>query len=153
MKYGICSLYANPIHGGHITYLQESAALVDELLVIVNSDAQVEVKGSVPFMNEGERHRVVSNIKGVDHAFISTSDESNVAKDIEEAVDWLLDEEKFRQDIVGSPKFYFFNSGDVVRSNEEELRVCRDKNVVPVFLDLKKENSSSRLIERAQILE
>ncbi len=51
----IASGYFNPVHKGHIEYLQQSKELGDELFVIINNDVQRELKGSKEFMNEYER--------------------------------------------------------------------------------------------------
>ena len=47
MKYAITSMYANPIHPGHIECLELSKELADKLLVIVNNDKQAELKRGV----------------------------------------------------------------------------------------------------------
>ena len=71
MKTVAISGYFNPIHIGHIAYIQEAKSLGDRLVVIVNNDEQVKLKGSVPFMKEGERLIILSNIKGVDEVILS----------------------------------------------------------------------------------
>ena len=48
----IASGYFNPIHKGHIEYLKRSRELGDSLIVIVNNDMQVGLKGSKVFQNE-----------------------------------------------------------------------------------------------------
>ena len=68
----VISGYFNPIHSGHLDYIQEAKKLGDFLVVIVNNDDQVKIKGSIPFMDEEERARIVSSIKGVDYTYIST---------------------------------------------------------------------------------
>ena len=65
-KIVVISGYFNPIHSGHLDYIQEAKKLGDFLVVIVNNDDQVKIKGSIPFMDEEERARIVSSIKGVD---------------------------------------------------------------------------------------
>ena len=45
----VISGYFNPLHVGHLDYIATAKSLGDELWVIVNSDEQVEIKGSVPF--------------------------------------------------------------------------------------------------------
>ena len=51
----IASGYFNPLHKGHVEYLNRSKALGDFLFVIVNNDDQRELKGSAKFMDEKER--------------------------------------------------------------------------------------------------
>jgi D-beta-D-heptose 7-phosphate kinase/D-beta-D-heptose 1-phosphate adenosyltransferase len=45
----VVSCYFNPIHKGHLEYLNNTKALCDELFVIVNNDHQSELKGSKEF--------------------------------------------------------------------------------------------------------
>lgn len=81
MKYAITSMYANPIHPGHIECLKLSKELCDELWVIINNDKQAELKRGVPsFQDENYRKEVVSAIKYVDHVFISTDEDGSVCK-------------------------------------------------------------------------
>ena len=47
MKIAIVSGYFNPLHVGHLDYLQAARELADKLLVIINNDYQVTLKGSV----------------------------------------------------------------------------------------------------------
>lgn len=81
MKYAITSMYANPIHPGHIECLRLSKEICDELWVIVNNDKQAELKRGVPsFQDEQYRKEVVGAIKYVDHVFISTDSDGSVCK-------------------------------------------------------------------------
>lgn len=82
-KYGITSMYANPIHPGHIECLELSKQLVDELWVIVNNDKQAEIKRGVPsFQNQEDRKKIVESIRYVDRAEISVDIDSSVCQSI-----------------------------------------------------------------------
>jgi len=82
-KYGITSMYANPIHPGHIECLELSKELVDELWVIVNNDKQAEMKRGVPsFQNQEDRKKIVESIRYVDHAEISIDVDPSVCQSI-----------------------------------------------------------------------
>jgi D-beta-D-heptose 7-phosphate kinase/D-beta-D-heptose 1-phosphate adenosyltransferase len=82
-KYGITSMYANPIHPGHIECLELSKQLVDELWVIVNNDKQAEIKRGVPsFQNQEDRKKIVESIKYVDRAEISVDIDASVCQSI-----------------------------------------------------------------------
>jgi cytidyltransferase-like protein len=82
-KYAITSMYANPIHPGHIECLQLSKELVDELWVIVNNDKQAELKrGISSFQNENYRKIVIESIKYVDHAEIAIDQDGSVCESI-----------------------------------------------------------------------
>ena len=71
----IVSGYFNPLHSGHLDYIDAAKEKGDYLIVIVNNDNQVEMKGSVQFMCEEERLRIVSSIKGVNKAVLSIRQE------------------------------------------------------------------------------
>lgn len=69
------------LHAGHVSYLNESKAEGDVLVVAVNSDrSERELKGEGrPIMNEAERAELVAGMDAVDRVFIfdeRTADES-----------------------------------------------------------------------------
>ena len=84
MRVVVISGFFNPIHCGHIDYIRASASLGDKLVVIVNNDKQVRLKGTVPFMSEEDRLKIVSNIKGVDSAVISVDKDGTVCQSVRE---------------------------------------------------------------------
>lgn len=71
MKLVITSGFFNPAHSGHINLLKEARALGDFLVVIVNNDEQVKLKGSIPFMSEKERMAIIEAMECVDEVFLS----------------------------------------------------------------------------------
>lgn len=79
----VVSGYFNPIHPGHISMILDAKEYADKLIVIVNSDKQVKMKGSVPFMDEWARCEIVRNIKGVDEAMLSIDEDGSVVKSLE----------------------------------------------------------------------
>ena len=82
-KYGITSMYGNPIHPGHIECLMLSKNLVDELWVIVNNDKQAELKRGTPsFQDEQYRKTVIESIRYVDHAEIAIDQDGSVCETI-----------------------------------------------------------------------
>lgn len=56
----------DPIHSGHIAYIQSAKKLGDRLIVGVNSDHWLVRKKGQGFMPWSERATIVKNIKGVD---------------------------------------------------------------------------------------
>ena len=75
--------YMNPLHKGHLQLLKEAKALGDYLIVIVNNDRQVALKGSKVFMDEQERCEIVSAIKYVDEVILSIDEDRTVCKTLE----------------------------------------------------------------------
>ena len=82
LKAIIVSGYFNPIHKGHLEYFNNAKAQADKLFVIVNNDFQRKLKGSKEFQDEKERMIIVSNIKVVDVAILSTDRDRTVCKTI-----------------------------------------------------------------------
>ncbi len=64
----------DPIHWGHLRYLQEAALYARgcgaSLVVTVAPDAVIRAKGREPFQSAWERARCLRTIRGVDHVFV-----------------------------------------------------------------------------------
>lgn len=72
--------YFNPIHYGHIEYLEKSKQLGDKLIVIVNNDKQSHLKKGSSFMPEEERLKIVRSLRCVDAAVLSVDEDRTVCK-------------------------------------------------------------------------
>jgi cytidyltransferase-like protein len=135
---GIVSGYFNPLHFGHIEYINASKNLCDELVVIVNNDHQVKLKKSKPFMDALHRCNIMHSIKGVDFAIISQDIDNTVCETI-----------RYIRTIWPNVDMTFYNSGDrtssTVDSSEEKL--CKVLNINSVIIPLKKIYSSRELIK------
>ena len=110
----IVSGYFNPIHKGHLEYINNAKALADELFVIVNSDYQRELKGSKEFQCEEERLLIIQNLKAVDKGFLSIDKDLSVIKTLEDIFD------KFNKDYELS----FANGGDQNNDTIPERPIC-----------------------------
>ena len=66
--------YFNPLHVGHLEMIAKAKKLGDKLIVIINNDKQVALKGSVPFMSEKDRVKIISALRDVDRVFLSIDD-------------------------------------------------------------------------------
>ena len=111
----IASGYFNPLHKGHIDYLRKSKELGGDLLVIVNNDLQVKLKGSKEFQNEEERKYIIQNLSCVDYVVISIDTDRSVSKTIEEI-------DKDMGHIYNS--MIFTNGGDQTKDIILEYDVC-----------------------------
>lgn len=58
----VCSGYFDPIHVGHVEYLQKSKDAGSRLVVIVNNDHQATMKKGHPFMAAAERVKLVRSM-------------------------------------------------------------------------------------------
>ena len=142
MKYVVISGYFNPIHGGHLDYIESAKKLGDFLIVIVNNDNQVELKGSVPFMIEEERTRIVSKIKDVDYAYLSFDEDSTVCNSLISMYYLYRDSKDFDGMIFG-------NGGDRKKGDvTSEEEVCQRLGIQLQYnVGGEKTQSSSGLIE------
>lgn len=144
-KYAITSMYANPIHPGHIECLQLSKDLVDELWVIVNNDKQAELKRGIPsFQDENYRKTIIGSIKYVDYTEISVDQDSSVCESIK------LFHDKIKH-IDPNSKIIFTKGGDRFANEIPEKVVCDSLGIEIVDgLGLKTHNSSEMI--KKQIL-
>lgn len=135
-KIGIISGYFNPLHKGHIEYINAAKNDCDFLVAIVNNDYQVELKNSKKFMDENHRLEIIKNIKAVDFSLIAIDRDSSVSKTLEVIRSFFQIEE-----------ISFYNSGDRQQgnTNDKEDIICDKLNIDKKFLLLPKIYSSSDL--------
>ena len=79
MKKVAISGYFDPIHVGHLEYIEMSKKLGDYLIVIVNNNKQCVLKKGKPFMDEMDRMKIVKAIKWVDEVFLSVDEDKKLA--------------------------------------------------------------------------
>jgi D-beta-D-heptose 7-phosphate kinase/D-beta-D-heptose 1-phosphate adenosyltransferase len=70
----------DPIHIGHIRYMQEAKKLGDKLVVVINNDNWMELKKGYSFMPALERKEIIESISCVDEVVITSH--SKNTKDI-----------------------------------------------------------------------
>lgn len=118
-KIVITSGYFNPLHIGHMNLMREAKKLGDFLVVIVNNDRQVKVKGSMPFMSEKERIEIVKDIKHVDAVFLSIDEDLPISKSLRVIANQYKGELFFAK---GGDR----NAGNIPQSEKE---VCMEFNI------------------------
>jgi len=138
----ITSGFFNPVHIGHINLVTEAKKLGDYLVVIVNNDEQVKMKGSTGFMPESERAGIIKTLRPVDEVFLSIDK-------------GLPIHESLRAVVLRHPdsEFYFAKGGDRNIDNipKEEQRVCEELHIKVVSgVGGSKVQSSSWLINNVK---
>mmetsp|Transcript_13181 Transcript_13181/g.25524 ORF Transcript_13181/g.25524 Transcript_13181/m.25524 type:complete len:148 (+) Transcript_13181:118-561(+) len=129
----VCSGYFDPMHYGHVEYLQKSKDQGDKLVVIVNSDKQASMKKGQSFMHERERVRLVRALDCVDAAVIAVDDDRTVCKTLR-----MLHPDAFT------------NGGDQTNESIPEASVCRELGIELVDGLGGKVQSSSWLLARSR---
>ena len=138
MKAIIVSGYFNPLHKGHLEYLNQAKAIADKLIVIVNNDYQRELKGSKSFQGEDERVIIISNLKAVDAVVLSIDQDRTVCDTIRHI------SEKFGKEY----DLAFANGGDQSNETIPEVPVCEELGIALIDGFGEKIQSSSWLLEK-----
>ena len=145
MRVVVISGFFNPLHIGHIDYISSARNLGDFLIVIVNSDDQVKIKGSVPFMSQDDRLRIIRNINGVDRSVIAIDKDESVCQTIREEFN-RLQNDPFFEDMI------FANGGDRKEGKVPEDILEYELGIRMVYnIGGEKVQSSSELIKKIDI--
>lgn len=127
----------DPIHSGHIEYINAAKKLGDYLFVGLNSDEWLTRKKGKSFMPWCERHIILANLRSVDDVF-AFDDNDNTAIDAIRTIR----ERNPEQTII------FANGGDRTKENIPEMN-CGIDDVEFVFGvgGENKKNSSSWILK------
>lgn len=123
--------YFDPIHIGHIEYLEKAKKLGNKLIVILNTDDQAILKKGFVFMPLEERKKIVESLKFVDEVFISIDTDKSVCKSLEAI----------------KPNI-FAKGGDRTVSNIPETDICNKHNIKIIDGLGEKLQSSSELVKK-----
>src|SRR3989344_3238906 len=107
--------YFNPVHIGHIRMIRDAAKL-GRVIVIINNDYQVKLKGSIPFMLAKDRAEIMAALAGVEKSVISIDRDRTVCRTLA----------KIKPNI-------FCNGGDRTSKNIPELDVCARLGIKVIF--------------------
>jgi len=119
----ITSGFFNPIHIGHINLIREAKKLGDFLVVIVNNDKQVKIKGSNPFMPEQERIEIIKALRYADDVILAIDKDKTVAETL------VAIAKKYP-----NTELFFAKGGDRNSGNipENETKACKDFNITVI---------------------
>ena len=142
MRVVLVSGYFNPLHTGHLDYIEGAKSLGELLVVIVNNDEQVKVKGATEFIKQADRLRIVGAIKHVDSAIISIDSDSTICETIKEL--WSkYSTDPFFEGMI------FCNGGDRKEENTPETSICKELGIRCVYnVGGEKTESSSSLLNK-----
>jgi cytidyltransferase-like protein len=135
MKIVIATGGFDPVHSGHIAYLDAARKLGDSLMVGLNSDAWLERKKGRAFMPFEERERILMNIKAVNTVYGFDDRDGSACQLLE----WAKKQFPYAE-------FVFANGGDRTRENIPEMDVAGVEFVFGVGGE-NKANSSSWILE------
>jgi cytidyltransferase-like protein len=127
----------DPIHSGHISYLQAAKKLGNLLIVGINSDDWLTRKKGRSFMPVNERVQIIENIKAVDGVILFNDSDSSAKEAIKNVRSMFPDD-----------KIIFANGGDRTLENIPEMDTA-DTNIEFVFGvgGEDKKNSSSWILQ------
>ena len=113
MKIVLVSGGFDPIHSGHISYLESAKTMGDRLIVALNSDDWLIKKKGKFFMPFEERKIILSNIKSVDEVIFFADDDIGSCKN-------ALEQMKLE---YPNDEIIFCNGGDRNEGNIPEMEV------------------------------
>jgi D-beta-D-heptose 7-phosphate kinase/D-beta-D-heptose 1-phosphate adenosyltransferase len=111
----------DPIHSGHIAYIQAAKKLGDFLVLGLNSDEWLIRKKGKAFLAINERKIITKNLRDVDMVITFNDDDNSAKKAIYEI------RKQFPDDHI-----IFANGGDRTKNNIPEMDID-DKNISFIF--------------------
>ena len=132
MKISVVSGGFDPIHSGHISYINAAKKYGDYLIIALNSDEWLKQKKGKEFMPFEERKSILENIKNVDEVLSFEDDESGSCIN-------ALEKIKAR---YPDHEIIFCNGGDREKENIPEMSVSGITFEFSVGGDDKKNSSS-----------
>ena len=110
----------DPLHIGHVRYMQASRALGDKLMVVVNNDNWFALKGKNVFMHDKERKEIIQALTCVDEVVISGHSKNTKDISVCKAI------QKIKPHV-------FANGGDRFADNIPEFQLCKKLGIEMAF--------------------
>ncbi|MCI5051359.1 MAG: adenylyltransferase/cytidyltransferase family protein [Candidatus Pacebacteria bacterium] len=110
----------DPIHIGHVRYLQEAKKLGDRLVVIINNDNWLQTKKGKNFMNEQDRKEILEAFECVDEVIITKHSMNDSDKSVCKALEKIM-------------PHIFANGGDRFADDIPEFIFCNEHNIKMEF--------------------
>ena len=139
MKISVVSGGFDPIHSGHISYINAAKKYGDYLIIALNSDDWLIAKKGKAFMAFEERKIILENLTNVDEVLDFEDDDKGSAMDALYKI----------KDKYPDAKITFCNGGDRGKDNIPEMEVEGINFAFSVGGDDKK-NSSSKILKEWQ---
>lgn len=128
----MASGYFDPLHIGHVRYLEHAKSLGDYLIVCVESDSKAIAKKGYAFMPEQERAEIVRALFCVDEVIINTQSTAEAIRCVQPNI--------------------FAKGGDRVEGSlpQEEVDACSEIGAIIVYGvgGFDKPQSSSALVDK-----
>ena len=131
----------NPLHVGHLAYLEAAKRTCDALWVIVNNDVQVDLKGSTKFMPQQDRFKLIEALRVVDRVFVSIDKDRSVC----ETLRMVARQAAPYGDVI------FVNGGDATAENVPEVAVCNELGIEAIFGIVPQLRESSKILREAGV--
>ena len=109
----------DPIHPGHIRYLQSAASHGNKHICIVNSDKFLDAKKGYHVQDWISRMTILLNIKGVDYVIPSIDEDGTVRQTLR----WIRAE--YPDDVI-----FFCKGGDRTKDELPEKDVCNELGII-----------------------
>tara|TARA_B100001027_G_scaffold216343_1_gene192418 strand:+ start:1353 stop:2126 length:774 start_codon:yes stop_codon:yes gene_type:complete len=113
MRIAVVSGGFDPIHSGHILYLNSASELGEKLIVALNSDEWLINKKGKSFMPFSERKKILENIKSVDEVISFQDDKAGSCIEGLKKI-----QKKYPKDCL-----IFCNGGDRTKENIPEMKL------------------------------
>lgn len=110
----------DPIHIGHIRYMQDAKKLGKKLIVVINNDNWLDLKKGKHFMPEEERKEIIEALECVDEVILSFHKRGTVDMSVCEEI------KKIKPEI-------FANGGDRFADNIPEFQLCTKMGIKMFF--------------------